>query len=210
MKDWLEKFAMSQQKSNNMTKTASSIIVNKADLADACDGDIVSYDDAKYKVIDCNYCDDKGEGVIIEKCASLDGDPMEVAMGTAVDYQTMPDMKAQEYARKTPEIEEIDPVPAEVEKFTEDAQATEQAIAAENAIDGTTGFNHPNRILQRIVDTYKVVPAVEEPIEEDSIVDEYTDVDFEVEEEPAEQSTFDVPDTTLVAKDMRTRKVARK
>lgn len=234
MKDWLEKFALSQQ-APKMKKMASQVIVNKTDLVDACDGDIVSYDNAKYKVVDCNYCDDKGEGVVLEKCASLVGDPMEVAMGTSIDYATNNDVKEQEYARTEPIIENIDPDKADVDKFTDAANATEDAIAQENAIDGTTGYTYPNRILQRIIDKYTAVPDATVDESKDSttdntIVDEYTDIDFDVEPEEIEQideptmfgeeveptiestedELFTVPDTTLVATDMRSRKIARR
>lgn len=199
MVDWLNEFAEKQsQKSKKMTKKASSnrIIVDKSKFAKATNEQIVSYKGAKYRVVDASYSDDKGKGVVLERCADVVGDPMEVAMGTAEDYAIgNDDFGEQEYARVDPEIQDPDPQAEEVAKFEEEAVATEEAIAQEDAIDGTSGATKPNRILMKLVEKYAPiltpveevsveveVPVEEEVIDEDVIDEESAEDDFIVDE----------------------------
>ena len=202
MVDWLNDFAESQnKKSKKMTKKASSnrIIVDKSKFAKVANNAIVSYKGAKYRVIDAAYSDNKGKGVLLERCADLIGDPMEVSIGTAEDYVVgNSDFGQQEYAHVDPQIQDPDPTPVEVAKFEQEAAETEEKVKAENDIDGTSGATHPNRILQRLVEKYaptllgtetditeeiNTEEAYDEPIEDkcvgdECVVDEFTEEDF--------------------------------
>lgn len=218
MVDWLNEFAEKQgQKTKKMTKKASSnrIIVDKSKFAKATNNQIVSYKGASYKVVDASYSDNKGKGVLLERCADLVGDPMDVSMGTAEDYVIgNNDFGEQEYARVDPDIQDPDPQAVEVAKFTEEATQTEEEIAQEDSIDGTSGATKPNRILMKLVEKYQeylpqetsiveeinTEEATEEVTEEsdDYIVDEFTQDDFDGlfddTEEVVEEPEFEEPE----------------
>lgn len=178
MVDWLNEFAEKQGQAKKLTKKASSnrIIVDKSKFAKVANNAVVSYKGAKYKVIDNAYSDNKGKGVLLERCADLIGDPMEVAIGTSEDYVIgNNDFGEQEYARVDPEIDDVDPQAAEVAKFEEEAAETAEEVAAEDAIDGTAGDTRPNRILMKLVEKY--APMVDTVVE--------TDIAEEINEEVA-------------------------
>ena len=193
MVSWLDDFATSYSKSKStkkMTKKASApLIIDKKRFPKAANGDIISFSNKKYRVINASYKDEKGTGILIERCADLIGDPMEVATGTSADYtEGNTDAGVQEYANVDPEIQDEDPRDDEVAKFEAEAEETEAAIAAEDAIDGTSGATRPNRIIQKILDTYAPAPAEEatditdeineEVAYDESIVDDTEDVEF--------------------------------
>ena len=76
--DWLESFAEEQLKKQGMKKTASlnkvaeQIIVDCGDYPEAKVGSMVDYQNAKYKVIDTEYEDMEGPGIVLEKVAEED------------------------------------------------------------------------------------------------------------------------------------------
>ena len=156
MPTWLEEFADKQSKQAQKTIQASAkkLIVSANKIKNAHNDMVIKYKGAKYKVVNANYVDSKGKGIMLEKIADLEGNPMEVAVGTAVDYTTNPDMTEQEYARVNPEIQDVDPRDVEVSKFNEEAINTENEIEVENSIDATTGDTYPNRIIQKLVEKY--------------------------------------------------------
>lgn len=193
MVDWLNDFAEAQsQKAKKLTKKASSnrIIVDKSKFAKVANNQIVSYKGASYKVIDSAYSDNKGKGVLLERCADLVGDTMEVAMGTSEDYVIgNEDFGEQEYARVDPEIQDPDPQAVEVAKFEEEATETAEKVEIEDAIDGTAGDTKPNRILQRLVEKYApeyVVPVETNIVEEINTEEAY---DESIGDETVEEVT---------------------
>lgn len=139
---WLDKFA--EEQAGKMEKTASSdtktddvieqIILNREDIPNVEQDSIVEYKSVQYRVVNANYQDEKGEGLLLEKVS----------------------MKAPERAMVDPgniyHIEVRDTV--EEDKFREEAQKTEQQIASENAVDRTTPegrYKKINPLLQRAV-----------------------------------------------------------
>lgn len=208
MVDWLEKFAQSQSKNNkNMIKKASQIIVDKDKFPKAVNDDIVEYEDQRYKVVNSEFNDDEGDGILLEKCAELEGTPTEVDMGTSTDFAdpvVEAPVAAQEYAHVDPKIQDEDPRDEEVVKFEEEAKVTEEAIAAENAIDGTSGATHPNRILERMFSTYKetITPVEEAPVEIEEIPVEEVPVDDVIEETPEDEICEDCDEVEEVDADI--------
>lgn len=195
MVDWLEKFVQ-ERASKSMKKTASQVIVDRNEFPNATEEDIVNYKNEQYKVINSSYADAEGDGILLEKCAELVGTPTEVAMGTSPDYANPisgGNTKAQEYANTNPQIQDPDPRDEEVAKFEEEARETEQAISAEDAIDGTSAATRPNRILQKIVDNYApAVPTDVAPVEApiDTPVEEVAPVD----DDTVDLETYDFDD----------------
>lgn len=174
MVDWLEKFAQSQSKRNKaLVKKASQIIVDKDDFPEAKNNDVVEYDCQQYKVINSDYLDEEGDGILLEKCAGFEEEnPIDVEVGTSKAYEET-SMKEQEYARVDPKTQDPDPRDEEVAKFEEEARQTEEDIKIENAIDGTSGATRPNRILERMFNAYQeMVPVEEETVETTDVVDD--------------------------------------
>lgn len=69
---WLDKFAEEQAKKIEKTaskKTAEQIIVDSNEVPEAKTGANVTYKNATYKVVDANYKDEIGNGIVLEKLA---------------------------------------------------------------------------------------------------------------------------------------------
>jgi len=190
---WLDKFA--EEQASKMEKTASlekkaeeQIIVDFDEIPDAETGASVNYKGASYKVVDANYNDEIGAGIILEKEAALEDEKVEEALEAPVVEKKVTD--APEMARTNPgdiyDIEVRDTV--EVQKFEGEAAETASNIAAENAIDGTTPEGKVNRILQRIKAT-PVVPAIEEA----PVVEEVKEEVLAVEEVKEETIVEEIP-----------------
>ena len=209
--NWLDKFA--EEQSKKMKKTASfkrcaeQIIVDQEDVPGAIDGQELSYKNELYKVLNANFQDEMGPGVVLEKIsktAEFDGEvlpqEMSMEMGTDVAPETPVDTKkvtdAPEKAVQPDQgnaglhIEVRDTV--EVDKFYEEAAETEKQIAEENAIDRTVPEGKYNRIerrIQQMVPTEVPAEDVEtvETFEEEVPVEEVeTEETFE-EEVPTEE-----------------------
>lgn len=183
MVDWLEKFAQGRSKSS-MKKTASKIIVDKETFPDAKDEDVVEYDSQSYKVVNSNYEDD---GILLEKCSSLESSPMEVEVGTAPEYKETQN-EEQEYARFDSKFQSEDPRDEEVKKFNEEAEETVKEIETEDSIDGTRGDTRPNRILQRMFESYLADNMGEGTPMEDLISTETEELPLDSEPEVTEES----------------------
>ena len=123
--DWLESFAEEQYKKQGLTKSASlnkvaeQIIVDCDDYPDAKVGSLVDYQNAKYKVIDTEYEDMEGPGVVLEKVAEEDMDTE--ACGDGCDGSE--DMKTAAADEELPEeqSEELPVEPAEEITLVEEA-----------------------------------------------------------------------------------------
>ena len=234
---WLTQFAEKEAakaklKKEASVKVAQQTIVNKSDFPDVTAGSVVDFENAKYKVVNTDYVDELGNGVILEKLAEGEDAGDEVSMGggdgtdgtettaalveeelpeepveapVAVPGMTKKVTDAPERARNEVidnyDIEVRDSV--EVPKFNEEAVATEQAIAAEDAVDRTSVENHytwnQNRIVDQMVTdlTGLTAPTEEAPV--DAPVDEFAEEDLpdenaveevsdEVVEEPTEET----------------------
>jgi len=195
---WLDNFAQSFDKrsTKSMKKTAQKFIVDKSNFPNANDDDIVEYEDEEYKVIDSNFKDEKGTGILLQKCAGIeDANPIEVAMGCSPVY-TQHKNKGQEYAYVDPKIQDETPRDAEVAKFNEEADDTAKKIDAENAIDGTSGATRPNRIIKRMVEDYTKSKDNADDNTEDKrfeIVDDQI-VDVNDEDDVIDLETYDFDD----------------
>ena len=246
---WLTQFAEQEAakaklKKEASVKVAQQTIVNKSDYPEVTAGSIVDFENAKYKVVNTDYVDELGNGIVLEKLAedgtdgsdgsggeevSMDGgegtettaalveeelpeDPAaapveeEVAVDptASADVPVAPGGKkvtdAPERARNEMvgdyDIEVRDSV--EVPKFNEEAVATEQAIAAEDAVDRTTVENHytwnQNRIVdQMVTDLTGLTAPTDAPAEapadefgEEELPDENAE-ETQVEEVPEEE-----------------------
>ena len=212
--NWLDKFA--EEQSKKMKKTASfkrcaeQIIVDQEEVPGAIDGQELSYKNELYKVLNANFQDEIGPGVVLEKIsktAEFDGEvlpqEMSMEMGTDVAPETPVGTKkvtdAPERAIQPDQgnaglhIEVRDTV--EVDKFYEEAAETEKQIAEENAIDRTVPEGKYNRIERRIQEMVPTeVPAEDvetvETFEEEVPVEEVEEVETEEtfeEEVPTEE-----------------------
>ena len=74
--DWLDQFANDQykqlKKTASINKIAEQIIVNCSAYPNAKIGSLVDYENNKYKVIDTEYHDKSGPGILLEKVADLE------------------------------------------------------------------------------------------------------------------------------------------
>ena len=198
MVDWLEKFAQSRI-NKKMNRMASQIIVDKDDVPNAKNEDIVEYDNEQYKVINNEFNDEDGEGVLLEKCATIEeANPMDVEVGTSEAYEKH-ENKAQEYANNDPQIQDPDPRDEEVAKFTEEAKQTEEEIAKEDSIDGTSGATRPNRILQKMFESgvFKDFESNTTELEDDTteLEDDTIDLDdYETTDEDSSELEDDIVD----------------
>lgn len=202
--NWLDKFAEDQskkmQKQASLNKVAEQIIVNPDEVPDAIDGQEVLYNNESYKVVNANFSDEIGSGVVLEKIskvteAELDGEVLPAEMSMEMGTDVAPTTPAgQKKVTDAPEkavqpdqgnaglhIEVRDTV--EVDKFNEEAIETENQIAQENAIDRTVPEGKYNRILQRM----QSMPVVEEAPVEETVVEEVPVEEVAVEETPVEE-----------------------
>ena len=141
--DWLEQFADDYNK--KMTKTASAkksaqqVIVDRSEFPKAVAGNLVTYANAQYKVVDAEFEDEQGPGIILEKVGDFedggcdDGtcvtDEKECGDSTVTladlknlfDDDDIPEIEEEETEEETPEenVEElveniVDEIPEEV------------------------------------------------------------------------------------------------
>ena len=208
--NWLDKFAEDQskkmQKQASLNKVAEQIIVNPDEVPDAIDGQEVLYNNESYKVVNANFSDEIGSGVVLEKIskvteAELDGEVLPAEMSMEMSTDVAPTTPAgQKKVTDAPEkavqpdqgnaglhIEVRDTV--EVDKFNEEAIETENQIAQENAIDRTVPEGKYNRILQRM----QSMPVVEETVVEEAPVEEVAVEETPVEEVPVEEVVEETP-----------------
>lgn len=189
--NWLEQFAKQQQEKLNKTasleKKAEQAVVD-ADVLSTTEQDAtVEFMGEQYKVVDANYSDEKGPGVLIEKIAFVEEIPaVEVPAATG----------GQEYARSEMNTTE--------QTYTNDedaansqnaAAATEQAIAQENAVDRTTVDGHYSTTPAAVIETPEEIVVEETPeITEEVPAEEVTEVTEEIstEETPVEETQEEV------------------
>ena len=194
--NWLDKFA--QEQSKKMKKTASfnkqaeQIIVDQDDVPGAVDGQELSYNNQLYKVVNANFQDEMGPGVILERiagfeCGEILPEEMSMEMGTGTvpctdgtKVTVAPERAVQpNQGNSDLHIEVRDTV--EVDKFNQEAVETESQIAQENAIDRTVPEGKYNRIEKRIQDKL-TFDSVEDTLET-------TEEDVETLEEDTSEST---------------------
>lgn len=113
--DWLEQFADDYNKT--MTKTASAkkkaqqVIVDRSEFPKAVNGSLVSYANAQYKVVNAEFEDEQGPGMILEKVSDFEDGGCED--GTCVTDEkecgdstvTLADLKGL-FENDVPEVEE--------------------------------------------------------------------------------------------------------
>ena len=149
--NWLDKFAQEQAKKEAMKKKASlkrvanQIIVSPEDVPNVQDGQTVEFNGEQFKVVDANYSDEIGPGVVLERVAAYEGlekDPMGLSMGVPASSVTTPSSQGQEYARTKLDIQQTYTNDEDAQWGQSSAPATEQEIAGENAVDRTTVPGH--------------------------------------------------------------------
>lgn len=149
--NWLDKFAQEQAKKEAMKKEASlkrvanQIIVSPEDVPNAQEGQTVEFNGEQFKVVDANYFDEIGPGVVLERVAAYEGlknDPMGMAMGAPASSVTTPSSQGQQYARTKLPTQETYNNDQDAQWGQSSAPATEQEIAGENAVDRTTVPGH--------------------------------------------------------------------
>lgn len=164
---WLDDFAKSwkankEKKQKKLTasvnknvdvKDADMIIMSKTGkLSTAKVGTIVKYQNKNWKVVNASYKDSKGTGVVMERLA---------------DVSTKPVVSEPERARNE-EITNVDynvREATEIPDFTENADATAEKIARDNAKDNTTPAG-------RFAPEPEVVATPEMPMENPEVVEE--------------------------------------
>lgn len=168
--NWLDKFAQEmaqkeQQKKEVIKKQASKktksreVIVSPKDVPNARNGKVVAYKGKKYRVVQANYRDNKGPGVVLAAYEGMGSDPMSMAMGANPSELQSGASKGQEYAYTKLDIEQTYDFDQDNEWGTSSAQSTADQIAAENSSDRTT------------VDGYYSRPQAGQSVSIDSAID---------------------------------------
>lgn len=206
--NWLDKFAQDQaqkevlKKEASTKKVANQVIVAPEDVPGAEEGKEIEFNGEQFKVVDANFQDEVGPGVVLEKIAAyegMEGNPMDISMGAPAAGMVPASNAGQEYARtemnttqQTYSIEE------DAQYGMSSAQATEQQIAQENAIDRTTvdGRFTPSPDMNAPVAAPAVEMAIEAPAAEvtEAPVEEAPIEEAPVAEEVAvEETTTEEP-----------------
>ena len=176
--NWLDKFARSQDikmkkekkinKTASMKKTEKFILAKDQKMKNVKNGDVVKYNGAFCKVVNAEFEDEIGKGVVIEKIG-------------------------QEYARFNPgNVYDIDAAIAEENAYTTSAKSTAEQIIREDTIDGTKGSNRP---MRRRFDKETIVPEQEYDDTADIDVDSYVNDVVDVTEDLLEDTENLVKDS---------------
>ena len=182
--NWLDNFAQEQAKkeAQKITKKASSvkkskeIIVNKTDVPNARDGKVVRYQGKKYRVVQANYNDDKGPGVVLSEFDGVAKETMTMAVGADPNTLQPQGVKSQEYARTKLPIEENYTHDNEAADAQASAAATQQKLTTDNAKDITTPKGRFG------VNEAPILPGEVVVDLDDQNVGENLDGDFEIED----------------------------
>ncbi|MNJ90193.1 hypothetical protein D3C87_77870 [compost metagenome] len=209
---WLDKFAQEEfnkeqmKKEASLKKVADQIVVSPEDVPGAQNGAEVQYNGESFKVVDANFSDEVGPGVVLEKSAAasdgaysgLEQDPMGLSMGVPAT-SVAPAAPGQEYHRTKLDIQQTYDNDQDAQYGQSSAPATEQEVAGENAVDRTTvpghytkspGLNSAPAVTPIMDGTVEPVAemveevAVEEPAAELPVVEEPA-ADVPAEEVPA-------------------------
>lgn len=211
--NWLDKFAEEQaQKLNKVastTKVAEQVIVSPEDVPNAQDGSTIEFNGEQFTVVNANFSDEMGPGVVLEKAAAYEGleqDPMGLSMGTSPANIATP-TQGQEYHYTKLETEQTFDNDQDAAWGQSSAQATEQMIAGENAVDRTTvpghytnspGLNNAAPVAPvatevpaptDVVETTEDVAVPEAPVAEEVTVEETPVEETPTEETPTEEVT---------------------
>ena len=174
------KKTMSKEEINQRVKKASKIAIKKSLLKKASVGDKVKYNGFMWEIIDTNFKDAAGEGIVLKKIAEISSkkvtDPAEYARtdpGDVYDYEV----------RDSYEVPELN----------ETAANTESRISQENAVDRTTpagrATNPYTAFTQEIMTEVNEIDApVEEAPVDETPVEETPAEEAPVEETPAEEA----------------------
>ncbi|MFW6015065.1 MAG: hypothetical protein ACOCRK_01355 [bacterium] len=131
--DWLEKFAEDQakkmRKTANLNKKAEQVIVDPEDVdGEIAEGSEVMYKEESYKVVDANFSDDFGPGIIIEKAAIK-----EAAFGD--EDEELEEVEIEGEVELEEEIELEDEVEFEEEVEIEDEVELEKEVGIEDEVE---------------------------------------------------------------------------
>jgi len=174
---------MSKEEINQRVKKASKIAIKKSLLKKASVGDKVKYNGFMWEIIDTNFKDAAGEGIVLKKIAEISSkkvtDPAEYARtdpGDVYDYEV----------RDSYEVPELN----------ETAANTESRISQENAVDRTTpagrATNPYTAFTQEVMTEVNEIdaPVEEAPVEETPATEEAVE-EAPVEEAPVEETPVD-------------------
>ncbi|MNM49706.1 hypothetical protein D3C81_607160 [compost metagenome] len=117
----------------------NDVIVSPEDVPGATDGATIQYNGEQFQVVNANYSDEFGAGVVLRAAAyeGLENDPMGLAMG-APATSVSPAPAGQQYHYTKNEIQQTYDFDQDAQWGSSSAAATEQMIAGENAVDRTT------------------------------------------------------------------------
>lgn len=111
---WLEKFAESRvdtiTKTASLNKKAAQVIVDCDDCPDAKVGSEITYKNEKYKVVQTDFQDEMGPGVVLEKVADGEGEEIEAPMEATAGFEDL----------KKDEETDVDADPAATEEVKEE------------------------------------------------------------------------------------------
>lgn len=114
---WLDQFAEDQAKKMEKTasiKKAEQVIVSPEDVPGAVNGSEINYNNAMYKVVDANYQDEVGAGVVLEKVAAVE-----------VKLEEEKEEEVVEKAEETPVEEPVE----KAEEFSDEVELVEEPAA---------------------------------------------------------------------------------
>lgn len=127
---WLEDFAVEQaaklQKTASLNKKAAQVIVNCDDVPGAMNGQEVTYKNEKYTVVNADFQDEAGAGVVLERLG--DGEEGDIGGGEEVTAG-FEDFIKEKKDEKEEGVE--DSVPAEGEEVKEEVPATDAPVVEE-------------------------------------------------------------------------------
>lgn len=190
------------------TKVAEQVIVSPEDVPNAEEGATIEFNGEQFNVVNANFSDEMGPGVVLERAAAYEGleqDPMGMSMGAPASSVSTPSSQGQQYHydlnNNTQQTYDNDQDAAWGQSS---APATEQMIAGENAVDRTTvpghytnspGLNNavptaPEATDVAVTDAVEVTDApAPEATPEAPAAEEVTTDEVPVEETPTEETT---------------------
>lgn len=215
---WLDKFAQEEFNKEQMKKEASlkrvaeQIVVSPEDVPGAQNGAEVQYNGESFKVVDANFSDEVGPGVVLEKSAAasdgaytgLEQDPMGLSMGVPAT-SVAPAAPGQQYHYTKNEIQQTYTNDEDAQYGQSSAPATEQMIAGENSVDRTTvpgkftnspGLNAAPAVAPMMGEVAPVtVPDAPAPVETTETPVE----EIPTEEAPVEEETVEEEENKILA-----------
>lgn len=201
--DWLEQFANDQykqlQKTASINKIAEQIIVNCSTYPNAKVGSLVDYENNKYKVIDTEYHDKSGPGILLEKIAEVESPTASGEVSTK-NGNVPPTSVENDSANcgdcaPLPKTASIRTAAAEIDEDFDELEINDDNDELAN-FDDSGSSEYPS-----IIPT----PGGVKPIQSEPIIGpgqkKLTDAPYHPTYDPGEEYALDIPDTFQEAAD---------